>query len=78
MTEWLTPVIHNLTLFMFGNTLTHKSKFDPTLSVISTFCRIHFNHTAKVNFMEAIVYQRTIVSEFSCSFRDFCGIHLAQ
>ena len=42
-----------------------RVSFDTKLSAILIFRGIHFGHTAKVNFAEAIVYEKTIVSAFS-------------
>ena len=42
-----------------------RVSFDTKLSAILIFRGIHFGHTAEVNFAEAIVYEKTIVSAFS-------------
>ena len=48
-----------------------RVSFDTKLSAILIFRGIHFGHTAKVNFAEAIVYEKTIVSAVSATSAEF-------
>ena len=48
-----------------------RVSFDTKLSAILIFRGIHFGHTAKVNFAEAIVYEKTIVSAVSVTSAEF-------